>query len=150
MSAIKKFKLNTLNRSASTKGFSLVELLVVIAIVGILIAVGYPSYADFLKKSRRADGTLALMEATQAMERCKSTQFTYATCTLSGALQNSPEGYYSIALSPAPTSSAFTIVATPKDQQAKDAECKTISIDHLGKRTSTPGTAGQDDNNCWN
>lgn len=150
MSANKKFTLNTFKRRASSKGFSLVELLVVIAIVGILIAVGYPSYSDFVKKSRRTDGTLALMEATQAMERCKSTQFTYATCTLSGALQNSPEGYYTIALSPAPTASSFTIVATPQAIQLNDKECLTMSIDHLGRRTSTPGTAGQDDNDCWN
>ncbi len=143
-------KLAQSRRSTNANGFSLVELLVVIAIVGILIAVGYPSYSDFIKKSRRADGTLALMEATQAMERCKSTRFTYASCTLNGSLQTSPENYYTIALSPAPTASAYTIVATPQGIQANDDECKTISINHLGKRTSTPGAADDDENGCWN
>ncbi len=145
-----KMKLAQSQPSNNADGFSLIELMIVIAIVGILIGVGYPSYSDYIKKSRRADGTLALMEAIQAMERCKSTRFTYASCTLNSSLQTSPENYYTIALSPAPTASAYTIVATPQGAQAKDDECKTISINHLGKRTSTPGAVDDDQNGCWN
>jgi len=130
-------------------GFSLMELLIVIAIIGILAAVGYPSYTSYIKKTKRSDGTLALLEAVQAMERCKSTTFSYAGCTLSAQQSISPEGHYSLALSPAPTASAFTIVATPQGTQASDTECATISINHIGAQTSTPGTADADDNNCW-
>lgn len=130
-------------------GFSLIELLVVIAIIGILAAVAYPSYASYVKKTKRSDGTLALLEAVQAMERCKSTLFAYTTCTLTGQQTVSSDGHYAIALSPDPTASTFTVVATPQGTQAGDAECKTMSIDHLGTQTSTPGTAGSDDNGCW-
>ncbi len=130
-------------------GFSLIELLIVIAIIGILAAVAYPSYTSYVIKTKRSDGTLALMEAVQAMERCKSTTFSYLNCKLTGQKAISPEGYYSIELSPEPTASTFTIVAKPKGTQSGDSKCATISIDHLGNKTSTPGTAGADDNQCW-
>jgi len=132
-----------------SRGFSLVELLIVIAIIGILAAVAYPSYTTYVTKTKRSDGSLALLEAVQAMERCKSTKFAYTGCTLSGQLTVSPEAHYTIALSPDPTASAFTVVATPQGSQAGDTECTTMSIDHLGNQMSTPGTAGADDNNCW-
>jgi len=139
----------SLRTSKPQIGFSLIELLIVIAIVGILAAVGYPSYTSYVTKTKRSDGTLALMEAVQAMERCKSTTFSYQTCTLPEQQTVSPEAYYTLALTPAPTASTYTIVATPQNAQANDAKCASISIDHLGKRTSTPGTAGADDNGCW-
>ncbi|NYZ66145.1 prepilin-type N-terminal cleavage/methylation domain-containing protein [Endozoicomonas sp. SM1973] len=50
-------------------GFSLIELLIVIAIVGILAAVGYPSYQEYVMRSRRADAQSALMQMANAMER---------------------------------------------------------------------------------
>lgn len=131
-------------------GFSLIELLIVIAIIGILAAVAYPSYTSYIIKTKRSDGAFGLLEAVQSMERCKSTQFSYANCTLNAALVDSPEKHYTLALTPAPTASAFTIVATPQGTQAHDSDCATLAVDHLSNRTSTPGTAGSDDNNCWN
>lgn len=139
------------NRKSQKKnGFSLIELLVVIAIIGILVAVGYPSYTDYVLKSKRTDGHLALLSAVQSMERCRSTQFSYANCAIPAQLTTSPESYYTLALNPAPTAATFRIVATPQGSQAGDSECTTMLIDHLGNRASTPGTADADDNGCWN
>ena len=136
-------------KSNASSGFSLIELLIVIAIIGILAAVAYPSYGAYVTKTKRTDGTLALLEAVQSMERCKSTSFSYANCTLSGGITTSPEGHYLLSLTPAPTSSTFTIQAIPQGTQAGDTECASMSISHLGEQTSTPGTAGTDANNCW-
>lgn len=146
------FSTDRLTRKPSVKsgGFSLIELLVVIAIIGILAAVGYPSYTSYIVKTKRSDGAFALLEAVQAMERCKSTQFSYANCTLSGALAVSPEKHYAVSLSAAPTASTFTIMAEPQGTQVGDTECVSLSIDHLGNRTSKPGADGADDNHCWN
>jgi len=130
-------------------GFTLIELMIVLAIIGVLAAVAYPSYSTYVTKTKRSDGTLALMEAVQAMERCRTTTFSYLNCTLTGKLAASPEGHYAIALTPAPTAATFTIVATPQGSQTADTKCATISIDHLGTQTSTPGTAGADTNECW-
>lgn len=143
-----------LNRFAVTQhkpvtGFTLIELMIVLAVLGMLGAVAYPSYSSYVTKTKRSDGTLALMEAVQAMERCRTTTFSYSNCTLTSQLTTSPEGYYAIELTPAPTAATFTVVATPQGSQTADTDCATISIDHVGNRTSTPGTAGADDNGCW-
>jgi len=45
--------------SKLANGFTLVELLIVIAIVGIVASIGYPSYLDYIKKTRRADLTVS-------------------------------------------------------------------------------------------
>ncbi len=144
----RKFVLGKKNRKRS--GFSLIELLIVIAIIGLLAAIAYPSYTSYVIKAKRSDGALALLEAVQAMERCKSTLFTYANCTIAGQLAISPEKNYTIALDPAPTASTFRIVATPDASLSADAECTSLAIDHLGNRTSTPSPAGTDANGCWN
>jgi len=138
------------NKNRKRSGFTLIELLIVIAIIGLLAAIAYPSYTSYVIKAKRSDGALALMEAVQAMERCKSTLFTYTNCTIAGQLAISPDKNYTIALDPAPTASAFTIVATPDASLSSDTECTTLAIDHLGNRTSTPGPAGTDANGCWN
>lgn len=131
-------------------GFSLIELLIAIAIIGILAGIAYPSYTSYVIKTKRSDGAFGLMEAVQAMERCKSTKFSYATCTLTGQQTISPEKHYTIALAAAPTASAFTIVATPQGSQTNDTECTSLSIDHLGNQTSKPGADDTDENGCWN
>lgn len=132
----------------SKNGFSLIELLIVMAIMGILAAIAYPSYSQYVIKTKRSDAHLALLSAAQTMERCKSTSYSFINCTLTKT--TSPEGHYSIALTPAPTASTFTIVATPLGGQTKDTECTTMLIDHRSTRSSTPGAAGQDANMCWN
>ena len=124
---------------SKTRGFSLIELLIVIAIIGILAAVSYPSYTSYVQKTRRSDAHLALLNGVQALERCKSTAFTYENCTLTTA--TSPEGYYAMTLET--TVSTFTITATPNTIQSGDTECPTIAINDLGEKLFTG------DGPCW-
>ena len=118
-----------------SKGFTLIELMIVVAIIGIIAGIGYPSYTEYVKKSRRADGHLALLNSVQSMERCKTTQFSYANCTLSGSLSTSPEGFYTLAIATGTTASSFTIEATAQNTQANDTGCVTLTINELGERT---------------
>ncbi len=124
--------------ASTARGFSLIEVLIVIAIIGILAAVSYPSYTEYVKRTRRSDGHLALLAAVQSMERCRSTSYSYANCALTKPA--SPEGYYAMELTPAPTAATFTVVATAQDVQAGDTDCLTMSINERGQRAFTgPG-----------
>lgn len=60
------------------KGFTLIEVMIVVVIVGILAAIGFPSYKESVKKSRRADAQGALQGLAQAMEREYTNEGTYA------------------------------------------------------------------------
>ena len=134
--------------SGRPTGFTLIEVLIVVAIIGILAAIAYPSYGEHVKKTRRADGHLALLEQRQAFERCRATRYTYANCALTTT--RSPEGFYTLSLSndPAPTASTFRIVATATGAQANDKGCATLGTNERDQKLAfdDSGTAADD---CW-
>lgn len=55
----------------SSRGFSLLELVVVVAIIGILSAIGIPTYRGYLQKGRDTDAQMALRSISVAQERYK-------------------------------------------------------------------------------
>lgn len=103
-------------------GFTLIELMIVVAVIGILAAIAYPNYSDYVRRSRRSDAQAALMQLRLAQEKFRANNTTYAAAGALGYPRNSNEGFYSITVT-ANDGSGFTGTATPQNQQAGDTAC---------------------------
>jgi type IV pilus assembly protein PilE len=58
-------------------GFTLIELMIAVAIVGILAAIAYPQYTEFVQRSRIADATSSLNDFRTRMEQYFQDNRTY-------------------------------------------------------------------------
>jgi len=136
------------NRS---QGFSLIELMIAVVIVGILAAIAIPMYSDYVTRSRRADGQATLMQVAQELERCYTqfSKYNDNSCSVvNGGVvsETSDQGFYGISASGGNlTESAFTLTATPQNEQADDTDCTTLTLTHLGEQSAT----GDDPDSCW-
>ena len=121
------------NRS---QGFSLIELMIAVVIVGILAAIAIPMYSDYVTRSRRADGQATLMQVAQELERCYTqfSKYNDNSCSVvnSGVVsETSDQGFYVVTANKL-DESAFTLIATPQNEQADDTDCGELKLTHLG------------------
>ena len=136
-------------RRQAARGFTLIELMVVVAVIGILSAMAYPSYAEYVRKSRRTDGKRALLEAAGAMEKYFSANLTYKGARLGSNgvyADRSPDGFYTLSLNPDPTASTYALQAVPLGGQLRD-KCHTFTYNQLGVGGVSGGTLSARD--CW-
>jgi len=124
---------------SKTQGFSLIELMIVVAVIGILSAIAYPAYTDYVVKTRRAAAASCTMELAQYMERYYTTNMSYASATLpSTSCQTDLASFYTFAFNGAVTAGAFLIEATPQGVQAtRDTKCGTLGINEKGEKTKS-------------
>ena len=104
-------------------GFTLIELMIAVAVVAILAAIALPSFADQMRKSRRAEALSTLNDQQLRLERWRVDRPTFATYTLPAGLDN---GHYNFTLTDA-SPAGYTLSATPQGNQAKDP-CGTLQL----------------------
>lgn len=142
------------------QGFTLIELMIVVAIVGILAAVAYPSYTEYIMRGHRADARAGLLQAQLWMERAATATGVYPTnsdpklvlpSALSWSADNSKRYTIALASEPKGTNASFTLVATPKAGPQKNDRCGTLTLTHTGARdvTSLPSGSKMTAADCW-
>ncbi len=137
-------------RSRVQAGFTLIEVIIVVAIIGILSAVVYPNYVEYVKRGYRSEARTALLEAQQFMERYYAANSRY-TSDAAGAtspalparLQNIPASTPRYTVSVAATLNSYTLTATLLGED----KCGNLTLTNTGvKGRSATGPTVQD---CW-
>ena len=135
-----------MRRNPGQNGFTLIELMIVVAIVGILAAVAYPAYQDYLRRGNRSAAQSFMMEVSQRQQQQLMSNRTYAQslATLGLTLPTDVSNFYTVAANlgvPSATdpSQGFNLQLTPTGMQAGDGD---LCLTNTGSRTRNCQSGG--------
>ena len=130
------------------RGFNLIELMLVITIIGILAAIAYPSYQEFVRKTNRVDTKTQMMDIAGQLQKYKIANFIFfqsntttpITLTDIGQSGTLPiaKPFYNVTLTNV-TANTWTLTATPivSSMQLGDGH---LVLNHRGERCWTHGS----------
>jgi len=141
------------HRNDRTAGFTLVEILIVIAIVGILAAIGIPSYAEYVRRGQLPEAFTALADFRAKMEQYYQDNRNYgsgATCANDNTAQSwhdfSRTDHFTFSCVASNSAQNYIITATGASGRAVG---HVYTINQTGTRTTTQFKGATVSQNCW-
>lgn len=149
-------------------GFTLMELMIVVTIIGVLGAIAYPSYKEYMYRAQRDDAKESLLEIAAMLESYYLRYDKYTTSFAAppiglGVTAISPEGYYKYSLSSTDLIGNYTVTATavsPGPQatdtragSTREGDCTVMELNSLGMKSAPnandPFGTDPDILDCW-
>ncbi len=126
------------------RGVTLLELMVVVVIIGILTAIAYPNYREFVERAKRTEARALLLQIAVNQERFYLQNNTFGTMVQLqyDEPQITDSEAYSVTIT-ANDASNFSATATYLLGGDEEGKCLTFTIDGRGTKTSGPYT------DCW-
>ncbi len=97
-------------------GFTLIELMIVVAVIAVLASIAYPSYQQYVIKSKRADMMSELHNIASELQSRKLAQGRYSNALKTGLTGNYPKqgnALYDVTIEP------MTVTTPPSELDAK-------------------------------
>jgi type IV pilus assembly protein PilE len=121
-----------------SRGFTLIEMMIVVGIIGILSAIAYPSYQNYVLRAKRSAAQQLMLDMTsreqQYMLDARSYTGTVGTGGLNVTVPTDVAATYTFAIvvDNTATPPIFTITATAIGSQLKDGN---LTLNNLGQKT---------------
>ncbi len=129
------------------RGFTLIEVMITVAVVGILAAVAYPSYSDYVMRGKIGEATTGLQEARVRMEQFYLDSRTFLNGAACGTTL--PTSRY-FGFTCAATASTYTVTATGIAGQGMNGFTYTIDQSNTRRTTALPTAQwGTTPATCW-
>ena len=135
---------------SKAQGFTLIEIMMAVAIIGILAAIAWPQYQQYVVRNNRVAMQSELMLIASAFERYRSQQLTYANATgalIYGATKYPKSGValYNLTFTVATNGLTWNVTAVPATGGLQDkANDGALAIDNTGRRCWKKGAASCD------
>jgi type IV pilus assembly protein PilE len=144
---------------ARQTGFTLIEILTVVAIIGILAAVAYPSYSEYLVRGRVLEGTSSLADMRVRLEQYYQDNRNYGVgvcgspdngTTRRVDVDGTVSKYFSYACTLGAGGQSYTMTASSKASTSGGANGDwTYTINNLNQRATTKYKGATSTAACW-